>query len=61
MFWLLSSSRTSSLLKDDIRVIVCRPGEEAEAVEIEETIEAMEKIIGGEMDEYTPYSFELFG
>ena len=41
-----------------IRVIVCRPGKEAEIAEIEETLEAMQEIIGGALDEYMPFTSE---
>jgi hypothetical protein len=39
-----------------IRVIFCRPNEEAEIVEIKDTLESMEEIIGGAIDEYMPFS-----
>lgn len=38
-----------------IRVIVCRPKERAEVVEIEEELKPMEEIVGGQIQEYMPF------
>ena len=41
--------------KNLIRVIVCRPGERAEVVEIEDKLESMQKIVEGYIEEYQPF------
>ena len=38
-----------------IRVIVCRPGERAEMVEIEDKLESMQQIVEGYIEEYQPF------
>ena len=44
--------------KNALRVIVCRPGEGAEIVEIEDRLEAMQGIVGGLIEEYDPFYSE---
>lgn len=38
-----------------IRVIVCRPGERAEVIEIEDKLESMQQIVQGYVEEYQPF------
>ena len=49
---------TDEVKNNTIRLIVCRPREEAEVAEIEETLEAMQEMIDGVMDEYMPFTSE---
>ena len=42
-----------------IRVIVCRPDERAEIVEIEDKLEAMQELVGGYIQEYMPWEDEV--
>ena len=44
--------------QNTIRVIICRPGERAEATEIEENLESMQAIVGGLIQEYFPFHSE---
>lgn len=44
--------------RNHIRVIVCRPGERAEVMEIGETLEAMQEVVGGYIEEYMPFTGE---
>lgn len=41
--------------KKMIRVIVCRPGERAEVIEIEDKLESMQQIVQGYIEEYQPF------
>ena len=50
--------KTKSDTPYTIRVIVCRPGERAEVMEIEETLEAMQEVVGGYIEEYMPFTGE---
>ena len=43
-------------VQNRIRVIVCRPGERAEVVEIEEELKPMQEIVGGYIQEFMPFS-----
>ena len=38
-----------------IRVIVCRQGERAEVIEIEDKLESMQQIVQGYVEEYQPF------
>ena len=42
-----------------LRIIVCRPDEYAEVVEIEDSLEAMQKTVGGLIEEYMPWEDEV--
>ena len=42
--------------KNYIRVIVCRAGERAEVAKIEESLQSMQEIVGGLIEEYTPFT-----
>ena len=42
--------------KEKIRVILCRPDEMAEVVEIEDELEAMQALVGGPIQEYMPFN-----
>ena len=44
--------------KEMLRVIVCRPGEVAEIVEIEDDLESMQKLVGGLIEPYDPFYSE---
>lgn len=44
--------------KNMLRVIVCRPDEYAEAIEIEDRLEAMQEIVGGLIEEWNPFYSE---
>ncbi|MBE6042207.1 MAG: DUF3846 domain-containing protein [Clostridiales bacterium] len=41
-----------------IRVIICRPGERAEATEIKENLESMQAVVGGLIQEFMPFHSE---
>lgn len=41
-----------------IRVVICRPGEQAEVDEIDTDLEAMQEIVGGLIQEYMPFHSE---
>ena len=41
-----------------MRVILCRPGEVAEAAEIEEDLKSMQGVVGGLIQEYMPFHSE---
>lgn len=41
--------------KRRVRVIICRPGERAEVVEIEDKLESMQQIVEGYIEEYQPF------
>ena len=36
-----------------LRVILCKPGETAEAIEIEDDLESMQELVGGLIQEYS--------
>ena len=38
-----------------VRVIVCRPGEAAVIEEIDDSLESMQQIVGGMIEEYQPF------
>lgn len=42
--------------KDLLRVILCKPGEFAEVVEIEDDLESMQNLVGGYIQEYMPFT-----
>lgn len=44
--------------KNRIRVIVCKPGEYAEVVEIDDTLESMQHLVGGLIEPYDPFYSE---
>ena len=41
-----------------LRVILCKPGETAEAIEIEDDLESMQEMVGGLIQEYMPFHSE---
>ena len=45
--------------KKMIRVIVCRPDERAVVVEMEDSLESMQKMVGGLIEEYMPWEDEV--
>ena len=40
---------------DKLRIIVCRPGERAEMIEINNNLDAIQAILGGPPEEYLPF------
>jgi len=38
-----------------VRVIVCRPGETATVEEIDDSLESMQRLVGGMIEEYQPF------
>lgn len=42
-------------VQNRIRVIVCKPGERAEVVEIEDELKPMQEIVGGHIQEFMPF------
>lgn len=42
-----------------MRVILCRAGEKAETIEMEDSLEAMQKMVGGRIEEYMPWEEEV--
>ena len=40
---------------DTIRVIVCRPMERAEVIEIGDDLRSMQEVVGGMIEEYQPF------
>ena len=44
--------------KDMLRVILCKPGETAEVVEIEDELESMQDLVGGLIEPYDPFYSE---
>ena len=44
--------------KEMLRVILCRPGETAEVVEIEDELESMQDLVGGLIEPYDPFYSE---
>lgn len=45
--------------KNMMRVIVCKPDEYAEVVEIEDSLESMQNMVGGLIEEYMPWDDEV--
>ena len=41
-----------------LRVILCKPGETAEAIEIEDDLESMQELVGGLIQEFMPFHSE---
>ena len=41
-----------------LRVILCKPGETAEVVEIDDDLESMQELVGGLIQEYMPFHSE---
>ena len=44
--------------KEMLRVILCKPGETAEVVEIEDELESMQALVGGLIEPYDPFYSE---
>ncbi len=44
--------------KEKLRVILCKPGETAEVVEIEDELESMQDLVGGLIEPYDPFYSE---
>ena len=44
--------------KETLRVILCKPGETAEVVEIEDELESMQDLVGGLIEPYDPFYSE---
>lgn len=42
--------------QNNIRVIICRPGERAVAADIGTDLKSMQKIVGGNIEEYMPFT-----
>ena len=42
-----------------MRVILCRPGEKAETIEMEDSLKAMQEMVGGMIEEYMPWEDEV--
>ena len=42
-----------------MRVILCRPGEAAEVIEMEDSLRAMQEMVGGMIEEYMPWDDEV--
>ena len=42
-----------------MRVILCRPNEMAEVIEMEDSLESMQKMVGGLIEEYMPWEDEV--
>ena len=45
--------------RDKIKVILCKPDERAEIVEIDDKLEAMQELVGGYIQEYMPWEDEV--
>ena len=45
--------------RDKIKVILCRPDERTEVVDIEDKLEAMQKLVGGYIQECMPWEDEV--
>ena len=41
--------------KERLRVILCKPGEAAEVIEIDDDLESMQGLVGGLIEEYDPF------
>ena len=44
---------------DKMRVIICRPGELARVIEMEDSLKAMQNMVGGMIEEYMPWDDEV--
>ena len=42
-----------------MRVILCKPGEKAETIEMEDSLRAMQEMVGGRIEEYMPWEEEV--
>ena len=42
-----------------MRVILCKPGEKAETIEMEDSLKAMQEMVGGRIEEYMPWEEEV--
>ena len=49
-------AKTGALAAETIRVLLIEPGKPPEAVNVENTLEAFQKIVGGPIQAYEPYS-----
>lgn len=49
-------AKTGALAAETIRVVLMEPGKPPEAVDVENTLEAFQKIVGGPIQAYEPYS-----
>ena len=49
---------TENYEKEMLRVILCRPGEAAEIIEIEDNLESMQELVGGLIEPYDPFYSE---
>ena len=45
--------------KNKIKVILCKPGERAEVIEIDDSLEAMQELVGGRIEEYMPWEDDV--
>ena len=45
--------------REKIRIIVCRVDERAEVIEIEDSLKAMQEVVGGLIQEYMPFEDEV--
>ena len=45
--------------RDKLRIIVCRVDERAEVIEIEDSLKAMQEVVGGLIQEYMPFEDEV--
>lgn len=45
--------------RDKLKVILCKPDERAEVVEIDDKLEAMQELVGGLIQEYMPWEDEV--
>lgn len=45
--------------RDKIKVILCKPDERAEVVEIDDKLEAMQELVGGLIQEYMPWEDDV--
>lgn len=41
--------------KEKLRIIVCRPMEKAEVIEIDDDLRSMQEVVGGMIEEYMPF------
>ena len=42
-----------------MRVILCKPDEKAVVIEMEDSLESMQKMVGGLIEEYMPWEDEV--
>jgi len=45
--------------RDKIKVILCKPDERAEVVEIDDNLEVMQETVGGLIQEFMPWEDEV--